>query len=121
VSSLAEVRRRRNGNAPDDVSAGERIAAGRRGSGTIRASRGLRVAEGWRGGAGRRSQGELSFRLYREAVSFNGRFVYHADRLVVSSQETHCDWFLYSSGQRVEDDHRLCEGFDDGAKSWLAA
>ena len=28
-------------------------------------------AEGWRGGAGRRSQEELRFGLYREAVSFN--------------------------------------------------
>jgi len=31
------------------------------------------------------------------------------------------DGFLYSSGKRVEDDHRLCEGFDDRAKSRLAA
>ena len=76
MSSRAEVRRRRKGNAPDDVSAGARIGAVGRGSGTIRASRGLRVAEGWRGGAGRQSQEEFRFRLYREAVSFNGGLIY---------------------------------------------
>ncbi len=32
-----------------------------------------------------------------------------------------CDGFLNSSGYPVEDNHRQCEGFDDGAKSWLAA
>jgi hypothetical protein len=73
VSSLAEVRRRTKGNAPGDVSAGARIGAGGGESGMIGASRGLRVAEGWRGRAGRRSQEELRFRLYREAVSFNSR------------------------------------------------
>jgi hypothetical protein len=51
----------------------------------------------------------------------DGRFVYHAGRLATSSQKTHWDGFLYSSGQPVEEDHRLCEGFDDGAKSRLAA
>ena len=37
----------------------------------------------------------------------NGRFVYRAGRLATSSQKTHCDGFLYSSGQPVEDDHQL--------------
>jgi len=45
----------------------------------------------------------------------NRRFVYHAGSFATSSQKTHCDGFLYSSGYPVEDDHRLCEGFDDGA------
>jgi hypothetical protein len=51
----------------------------------------------------------------------NVRFLYSAGRLATSSQKIHCDGFLYSSGQPVEDDHRLCEGFEDGAKSRLAA
>jgi hypothetical protein len=51
----------------------------------------------------------------------NQRFRYSAGRLATSSQKTRCDGFLYSSTQPVEDDHRLCEGFDDGAKSRLAA
>jgi hypothetical protein len=48
-------------------------------------------------------------------------FVYYAGRLATSSQKTHCDGFLYSSGQPVEDDHRLCKGFDEGAESRPAA
>jgi hypothetical protein len=55
------------------------------------------------------------------ASEANRRFVYRAGRLATSSQKTHCDGFLYSSGQPVEDDHRLCEGFDNGAKSRVGA
>jgi hypothetical protein len=51
----------------------------------------------------------------------NRGFLYRAGCLPTSSQKTHFDGFRYSSGQPVEDDDRLCEGFDDGAKSRLAA
>jgi hypothetical protein len=51
----------------------------------------------------------------------NQGFLYRAGCIATSSQNTRSDGFLYSSTQPVEDDHRLCEGFDDGAKSRLAA
>jgi hypothetical protein len=50
----------------------------------------------------------------------NQGFVYHAGRLATSSQKTHCDGFLYSSGQPVEDHCGLWEGFNNGAESRLA-
>jgi hypothetical protein len=71
-------------------------------------------------GADGRRKGSASG-LYREAVSFNEGFLYGAGCLTNSSQNTRSDWFIYSSGKPVEVDHRLCEGIDDGTKSWLAA
>ena len=35
--------------------------------------------------------------------------------LATSSQKTHCDGFLYSSGQPVQDDHRLTAAIPPGA------
>jgi hypothetical protein len=51
----------------------------------------------------------------------NEGFLYSAGCLTTSSQKTHSDGFLYFSGRPLEVDRRLREGFDDGAKSWLAA
>jgi hypothetical protein len=51
----------------------------------------------------------------------NQRFVYHAAGAATSSQKFHSDGFLYFSGRPLEVDRRLREGFDDGAKSRLAA
>jgi hypothetical protein len=50
----------------------------------------------------------------------NVPFPYRACRLATSSQKTHCDGFLYSSGARMKDEDRRCKGFCDGAKSRAA-
>jgi hypothetical protein len=51
----------------------------------------------------------------------NEGFLYSAGCLTTSSQKIHSDGFLYFSGRPLEVDRRLREGFDDGAKSRLAA
>jgi hypothetical protein len=48
-------------------------------------------------------------------------FLYSAGCLTTSSQKTHSDGFLYSSAWRWEVDHRLREGFDDGAELRVGA
>jgi hypothetical protein len=62
--------------------------------------------------------GRRSRRRQSKAIE---RFFYCAGCLTVSSQKTHSDGFLYFSGRPLEVDRRLREGFDDGAKSRLAA